>query len=590
MSRSTGLRTVAAAGILVLGVTACGGGSSTKNGNGGSTTGAKAGAFEFAVDDKAQGPAYDVPGHTTGGTVALFETTDFSHLDPARIYVNNNQSLAQMVERQLTTYIEKDGKVTLVGDLATNTGVTTDGGKSWTYTLRDGVKFDDGNEIKASDIKYAVERGFDSTFTEGPTYLYEWLAGKAGDFRSFYEGPYKGKELPDTVIKADDAAKTITFFFDQPRSDMPFAAGLTTTSPVQKAKDTREKYDLMPQATGPYKISEHKVDKSLTLVKNPMWDPKTDPARHQYVDSYQFTFGSDTLAINQRLIAANGEDQKAMSLTTLITSEVLKQVDTTPELKARTVQGNTAFVLVRNINNTRIKDVELRKALLYAWPSFQLRQLIGGSSAGDFASTNLSPTVPGYEAFDLYDQKKFPQGQPEKAKAILEAKGKVGMSVVYGYANTPKGQEGSVVVKAGLEKAGFKVVLKPIDPKNFYDVIGKVDNPLDIYGGGWGADWPSAGTVIPPTLDGRKIANGSPNYEHFNDPEVNAEIDRISLETDLEQAAKDWGALDKKIMEKVPYIPYLYDKAYQIYGPKVGGVYLSKVLGEPSLNGVYLKS
>ena len=590
MRRSTGVRLIAAGGILALAATACGGSSGgTKGTANGGDTGGKADSFAFGIDNEAKGPAPEVDGATKGGTINLLEDSDFSHLDPARIYVNFNQSLAEMVERQLTTYIEKDGKITLVGDLATNTGETKDGGKTWTYTLRDGIKYDDGNEIKASDIKYAVERGFDAAYTEGPTYLYEWLAGKAGDFRKFYEGPYKGKELPDTSIKADDAAKTITFYFDQPRPDMPFAAGLTTTSPVQKAMDTKEKYDIKPQATGPYMISEHTVDKSLTLVKNPQWDPKTDPARRQYVDSYHWTFGGDALTINKRLIAANGDDASALTLSDLIVPEVLKQIDTTPELKARTIKGNTAFVIVTNINNTRIPDVEIRKALLYAFPTFQLRQLAGGESAGDFASTNLSPTVPGYEAFDLYGQKDHPQGQPEKAMEILKAKGKVGMPIVYGYSNTPIGQQGSVAVKAALEKAGFKVVLKPIDRKNFYDVIGKVDNQLDMYPGGWGADWPSASTVIPPTLDGRKIADGSPNYEHFNDPEVNKEIDRISVETDLVQASKDWAALDKKIMEKVPYIPRLYDRAYYIYGPKVGGMYLSKVLGEPTLNGLYLK-
>jgi peptide/nickel transport system substrate-binding protein len=590
MRRSTGVRLIAAGGILALAATACGGSSGgTKGTANGGDTGGKADSFAFGIDNEAKGPAPEVDGATKGGTINLLEDSDFSHLDPARIYVNFNQSLAEMVERQLTTYIEKDGKITLVGDLATNTGETKDGGKTWTYTLRDGIKYDDGNEIKASDIKYAVERGFDAAYTEGPTYLYEWLAGKAGDFRKFYEGPYKGKELPDTSIKADDAAKTITFSFDQPRPDMPFAAGLTTTSPVQKAKDTKEKYDIKPQATGPYMISEHTVDKSLTLVKNPQWDPKTDPARRQYVDSYHWTFGGDALTINKRLIAANGDDAASLTLSDLIVPEVLKQIDTTPDLKARTIKGNTAFVIVTNINNTRIPDVEIRKALLYAFPTFQLRQLAGGESAGDFASTNLSPTVPGYEAFDLYGQKDHPQGQPEKAMEILKAKGKVGMQIVYGYSNTPIGQQGSVAVKAALEKAGFKVVLKPIDRKNFYDVIGKVDNQLDMYPGGWGADWPSASTVIPPTLDGRKIADGSPNYEHFNDPEVNKEIDRISVETDLVQASKDWAALDKKIMEKVPYIPRLYDRAYYIYGPKVGGMYLSKVLGEPTLNGLYLK-
>ena len=135
---------------------------------------------------------------------------------------------------------------------------------------------------------------------------------------------------------------------------------------------------------------------------------------------------------------------------------MLKQVDTTPEIKARTLGPNTAFVLVTNINNTRITDVEIRKALLYACPTFQTRQIAGGESIGDFASTVLSPTVPGYQAFDLYGQKDHPNGQPDKAKAILTAKGKIGMPVVYGYSNTPLGQQAAVAVKAGLEKAGFK--------------------------------------------------------------------------------------------------------------------------------------
>ena len=589
MRRSTGVRLVAVSALLALGATACGGSST---GTGQDTDkgdqGGKADAASFSVDNNAKGPAYDVPGHTTGGTIHLLEDVDFSHLDPARIYVNNLQNVGLMIHRQLTSYIEKDGKITLVGDLATNTGETNDGGKTWKYTLRDGIKFQDGSEIKASDIKYGIERGFDAAYTEGPTYLYEWIAGKAGDFRKFYEGPYKGKSLPDTVVKADDAAKTITFTFDQPRPDMPFCGALLSTVPVQKAKDTKEKYDTNPQATGPYMISEHTIDKSMTLVKNPAWDASSDPVRHQYVDKFTFEFGSEQLVLNKRLIAANGEDAATMSLSTLALPEVLKQINETPEVKARTLVGNTAFVLVTNINNTRIPDVEIRKALLYAYPTFQQRQIAGGESVGDFASTVLSPTVPGYQAFDLYGQKEHPNGQPEKAMEILKAKGKVGMQVVYGYSNTPTGQQVSVVVKQALEKAGFKVVTKPIDRKNFYDVIGKVNNTYDLYGGGWGADWPSGSTVIPPTLDGRKIADGSPNYEHFNDPEINKEMDRILLETDLVQAGKDWAALDKKIMEKVPYIPRLYDRATQVYGPKVGGVYLSKVLGEPSMNGVYL--
>ena len=55
------------------------------------------------------------------------------------------------------------------------------------------------------------------------------------------------------------------------------------------------------------------------------------------------------------------------------------------------------------------------------------------------------------------------------------------------------------------------------------------------------------------------------------------------------QAGKDWAALDKKVMEQAPYIPWLYDKSYQLYGSGLGNVTLSNVLGNVSLNGVYIK-
>jgi peptide/nickel transport system substrate-binding protein len=194
--------------------------------------------------------------------------------------------------------------------------------------------------------------------------------------------------------------------------------------------------------------------------------------------------------------------------------------------------------------------------------------------------------VPGYEKNDVLGAP--PQGDPEGAKKLLAEAGKTGMSVVYAFPNTARNQQQSVALKTAYEKAGFKVVLKPIESKTFYDEIGKVKNSFDVYFAGWGADWPSAATVFPAILDGRKISDGGSNYYHFNDPEVNAEIDRISAETDLVKAGKDWAALDKKVMEKVPLIPYLYDKNYQLYGPNVKGIFISPVLGQPSLNGLWL--
>src|SRR5689334_8209678 len=98
MRRSTGVRLVAVSALLALGATACGGsstGGSTSTDKGDKV--GKADAASFSVDNNAKGPAYDVPGHTTGGTVHLLEDVDFSHLDPARIYVNNLQNVGLMI-------------------------------------------------------------------------------------------------------------------------------------------------------------------------------------------------------------------------------------------------------------------------------------------------------------------------------------------------------------------------------------------------------------------------------------------------------------------------------------------------------------
>jgi len=84
--------------------------------------------------------------------------------------------------------------ITLVGDLATDTGRTTDGGKNWTYTLRDGVAWEDGSPITSADVKYGLEREFVSGYSEGPTYFQSWIAG-TDDFGSVYSGPYAGKTL-----------------------------------------------------------------------------------------------------------------------------------------------------------------------------------------------------------------------------------------------------------------------------------------------------------------------------------------------------------------------------------------------------------
>lgn len=139
------------------------------------------------------------------------------------------------------------------------------------------------------------------------------------------------------------------------------------------------------------------------------------------------------------------------------------------------------------------------------------------------------------------------------------------MKLTFGYINTPEGQQYSTAMAAGLQKAGFNVQRQEIPAETYYDQVSKLDNNYDIFHTAWGADWPSASTVIPPLYDGRAIADGAQNYSQVNDPKVNADIDRINKITDPVKGAAEWEKVDEYLVKDiVNVVPTAYYKQTQI--------------------------
>jgi peptide/nickel transport system substrate-binding protein len=541
--------------------------------------------YNYSIDNSVSAPVKPVPNAKRGGTVRVYDVFDYNHLDPARIYVNNLQTVSQLLTRQLTGYLQDGTNIKLVGDLATDTGTASNGNRTWTYTLRPGVTWEDGSPVTSADVKYGLERQFVEDYSEGPTYLQTWFAGTQ-DFHSVYRGPYDGKEL-DAIQTPDD--RTVVLNFKDPEPDVPFAVALQG-APVKKAKDTRGDYDLKPFSNGPYKIASHNIDRNMVLVRNTAWQANSDPIRTDYPDRFEFTFGETPLDTNRRLIAAVGADAAAMTVVDGVSPEVLDKVLNRPDLLARSVTGLTQFTSYIVFNLRRMTDIRVRRAVMYAYPRCQLRQLVGGPDTGDFADTLSSPTLVGHENSDLYHVP--PGGDPEKARALLKEAGKLGMKLVMPYgASTRRGQQAGIIVKQALEKAGFKVVQKAIDPKDAIDQESDPNNPFDVYAQGWGADWPSGSTVYPPLFDGRLIVNGpgNTNESFFNDAAINTQMDEIRKIADPIEAGKRWAQLDREILAKLPVFPDLYLRSRQLHGPRLGNVVFDNVLGEVSLNGLYVK-
>jgi peptide/nickel transport system substrate-binding protein len=582
------LRCAAALAVGALALSAC---SSANTNNAGAGTAVKAAVQNFGIGTTADstGPATPVPGAKTGGTVTDIEPTGANYLDPGQLYVSNELAIAQLYNRSLTGYKidPKTGKTILVGDLATNTGVSSNGGKTWTYTLKDNLKYQDGTTITSQDIKYGIERLYASFETQGPTYVQTWLSGT--NYRQTYSGPYTGTSLPNSLI-ATPNSKTIVFNFQSAHSDTPYAMAMPNISPVPKAKDTKQNYNNNPVSSGPYQIASYQPGKSLVFTRNKYWDPKTDPIRNAYPDKWNLELNVVNPGLTQRLMGASGADKTALALSAAADPSQMATLLSNSTYKARTVNAYQPYVEVFNINATRVKSLQVRQAIAYAFPYQAVQKSLGGSAQGDIGTSLISPTVSGYKQIDPFGALANPAGNITKAKALLKAAGQPHPTIVLAYATGSRWDNVTLIIQKQLAQAGINVVRKGIDPTSYYTLIGQPNNPYDMYRSGWGADWPVASTVIPPTEDGRTIGAGSPNYSHLNDPYVNSEIDRISKIQNLTQQASAWNTLANDILTKdTTSIPFLYDKFYQVYGPGLGGVSYNQIYGTINPSSVYVK-
>ncbi|MFE5891413.1 ABC transporter substrate-binding protein [Streptomyces sp. Marseille-Q5077] len=589
---------VLAAGALVL--TGCSEGGSKGSGNDKEqkeNAERQQAAIEFGDAEASKGPAAEVPGAKPGGTISVLARDSYAHLDPGQVYVQDEMAVSQLLHRGLTGYkaTSNDGsKHEVVGDLATDSGTTTDGGKTWKFTLKDGIKFEDGSGITSADVRHTFERQFASFINQGPPYIQQWLADTPGaDYRKLLpDGPFKGKHLPDSVLETPDD-KTVVFKFKNPHPDLPYALAMTGYAIVSEKGDTKEKYDKDPVVTGPYKIQEFKSGKSMVLVKNENWDPDTDPLRHQYVDRFNITFNQQYEDSTKALLADSGGDQTGVSFSNQVDAGNLTKILNDPKMKSRTVSGFQPYVGQVNINlaHSEMKDIKVRQAIAYALPVTPFVRAYGGTDAMEVAGGIISPTVTGYDpGFDPWGKKKKPAGDPAKAKALLEEAGKTGLKLTFGYINTPEGQQYSTAMAAGLEKAGFDVQRQEIPAETYYDQVSKLDNNYDIFHTAWGADWPSASTVIPPLYDGRAIAEGAQNYSQVNDSKVNSEIDRINKITDPVKAATEWNKLNEYLVKDVVnVVPTAYYKQTQIAGSKVGGLVYDDIIAGVDPRRLYVK-
>ncbi|MHA5050883.1 ABC transporter substrate-binding protein [Streptomyces sp. SD15] len=527
-----------------------------------------------------------------GGRLTVLNSNPQSDFDPARLYTSGGGNVPSLVFRTLTTRNRESGAAgaEVVPDLATDTGRPSENATVWTYTLKKGLKYEDGTPITSADIKYGIERSFAAELSGGAPYLRDWLIGGAD-----YQGPYKDKKGLDSIETPDGL--TIVFHLNKPEGEFPYLATQTQFAPVPEAKDTGTKYEEHPISSGPYKVVKNENDgERLTLERNTYWSASVDAERKAYPDTIDVRSGLDSSVINQRLSSSQGADATAVTTDTNLGPAELAKVTGDKELAARVGTGHFGYTnyLAFNPKVKPFDDPKVRQAISYAIDRSSVINAAGGSSLAEAATTYL----PNQKSFGYTPYDHFPAGEsgnPEKAKALLKEAGyEDGLTLPLTHSNSKDfetGPEIATAIQDALKKAGITVKLQGLEENDYSDKIHSVKTEPGFFLAHWGADWPSGGPFLAPIFDGRQIVKDGANFNtgFLNDKSVNDEIDAINKLTDLDEAAKRWGALDKKIGEQALTVPLFHPVYKRLYGSAVRNIVISDWTGVLDISQVAVK-
>jgi peptide/nickel transport system substrate-binding protein len=574
-------RTLAAASLvaaLALTTAACGG---TKGGGTGDTAskGASAGGFNAAVDKVLN------PSDKKGGTLNLWTSTDVDSLDPGRAYYASVWNYERFYARTLLAFDGKAGKdsLKLVPDLAANQPAVASDGKTYTFHLKQGLKFEDGSPITSKDIKYGIERIFAQDIVSGgPTYLIQSL-----DQGQNYPGPYKDTDPNKlglkTVETPDDG--TIIFHLAKPDSSFPYLLAMGSASPVPQKLDTGDKYGDKPVSSGPYKFSKVEPGKGYELVRNPNWDPTSDPFRKALPDVVKLTVTTNADDMDARLLDGSADiDWGQTGLSQAAQVKVLQDA----KLKANTDDPYNGFIRFIALNQkvAPFDNIHCRKAVLYAADTTALQTARGGSVSGSTFGNMLPPNILGSDDYDPFGLTK---GKPdlEKAKAELKDCGKADgfTTTIAVRGNKAKEVNTAVALQTALKAINVKVNVDQYDGKLLASVAGAPDvvhsKGYGLIVAGWGADYPNGAGYMQPLMDSRFITkNGNSNYPETSDPEVDKLFDQAAAEVDPAKAADIYKQINHKVVDTAVWLPVVADKALNYRNPRLTNVYITDAFGE----------
>ncbi len=539
---AAGLLAVFAAGTIA----ACGGSNSSSSssktsasgGSSGTSTGASTGASGAGK---------------SGGTITIASGTPPLSADPGLDFTTQGNEMESVIDTPLLTFqrgVQGAAGSKIIPALATGLPTASNGGKTYTFTLRPGLHYSDGTAIKISDVVTALERDLKIPW-QAASFISGYVRGA--------DAYAKGKAKTISGVTADDKTGKLTVNLVAPFAPMVDIFALPGTAPVPSNTPAKNLASKGTIGDGPYMWSSITPEHSYTLVQNPKFDVPGLPKGH--AAKIVYNVNSNVLA-NAEQVLNNQADVFDPGDT--LPPSILQQIKAKATGRYQPIPLNSSWYFWFGVQKPPFNNLYARQAVLAAMDDRALSRLDSGFMAPD---CHLIPF--GIIGHSSPSSCPFhnPNGPPNMtlAKQLMAKSGMKGQAItVYGEERSPRRQYLDYFTGV-LSSLGFKATEKVVNSGVYFTTIGAPTLHPQVGFGDWNQDFPDPWDFMN-LFAGN--AGSSLNYGYVNDPHYNAQVSKLSQQRP-EAVASQWAALDAYAVQKGYYAAYGHESKPKLYSDRL---------------------
>jgi len=506
-----------------------------------------------------------------GGTLTVRALdASFDTLDPSITILTPTWYMLALTNDGLVGFPRTGGLegTTLVPDLAESLPEPSPDGKTYTFHVRQGISYSNGEPVRPEDFRRAIERVFTNLDANGdPSPGVAYMSGIVGADACTPGHPCNLSK----GIETDDGAGTVTFHLTESEPDflyrlaLPFAFAVPADTPDRLGKD-----QLVP-ATGPYVVEHSTAGKEIVFDRNPhftSWPARPDG----FPDTIVWRLGSDP-----RRMAADVLGGSSDLMFTAPDPDQFNELSRNDAGQFHLTPAPATWFMSLDTQVAPFDNVDVRRALNFAVDRRRVQKLIGNGTTP--TCQIMPPNFPGYAPYCPYTL--APGGvwtAPDLAKAqkLVDRSGTAGMNVTVWSSPPFFASVGSYFVGL-LNDLRYHATLKSVDIDSYRAALYGKPRQSQIAFSGWSTDYPAASGFIGALAGCRSPGNES----GFCDPAIDARMaraERLQI-TDPAKARDAWASIEHDVIDQAPWVPLVNRSFANIVSQRLGNFQVSPQWG-----------